>query len=204
MDFDAISHSALVFLVSNLRPFVLLNALRELGCVLQSPVLRELGCVLQSPMLRELGCVLQSPVLRELGCVLQSPMLRDLGCVLQSPVLRELGCVLQSPVLPRVGLRPAVSHAPRVGLRPAVSVRGMSIVQKPLELLPNSIAAQQHARCPRTPLLSPPPVLNVHFASGFSPNSIRRTSGSVFSWFATLSPLFPGGTSQDSSLQALA
>ena len=109
----------------------LLNVLRGLGCVLQSPVLRELGCVLQSPVLRGLGCVLQSPVLRGLGCVLESPVLRELGCVLQSPVLRELGCVLESPVLrelgcvlesraPRFGLRRAVSRAPRVGLRPAV------------------------------------------------------------------------------------
>ena len=48
-------------------------------------------------------------------------------------------------------------------------VRGMSIVQKPLELLPNSTAAQQYARCPQTPLLSPPPALNVHLQAGSLP-----------------------------------
>ena len=77
----------------------LLNALRELGCVLQSPVLRELGCVLQSPVLRELGCVLQSPVLRELGCVLRVGLRPGLMAVAQvemsGTAARSLAAALQ-------------------------------------------------------------------------------------------------------------
>ena len=105
MDFDAVSHSASVFLVSNLRPLVCSMCSASWAASCSLPVHRELGCVLQSPSSHYcllavrfrfgslganlLNCALPCPVcVNELRAVPAVARLQPTPCT-RSPVFRR-------------------------------------------------------------------------------------------------------------------